>query len=147
MRLSYKERFVFSQPLCLLVGGRSVLIRTCGGRNCSRRATVRLGIDTLIANILVSTGFASWQHYCTILQQWASGKLRGVEQRAPPSLYSAGRPSLWASAHILVSFVGFVARMLYTYELRWILINLTRWLYCVECPHFVSKRSAICATV
>jgi len=27
MRLSYKERFVFSQPLCLLVGGRSVLIR------------------------------------------------------------------------------------------------------------------------
>jgi len=27
----------------------------CGDGNCSRRATVRLGIDTLIANILVST--------------------------------------------------------------------------------------------
>ena len=27
----------------------------CGDGNCRRRATVRLGIDTLIANILVST--------------------------------------------------------------------------------------------
>ena len=49
MRLSYKGRFVFSQ----LSVGRYVWIRTCGGRNCSRRATVGLGIDMLIANILV----------------------------------------------------------------------------------------------
>jgi len=28
--------------------------------------------------------FASWQRYCTVLQQWASAKLCGVEQRAPP---------------------------------------------------------------
>ena len=33
---------------------RSLWIRTCGDRNCPRRSTVRLGIDTLIANILVS---------------------------------------------------------------------------------------------
>jgi len=33
--------------------GRSLWISSCGVRNCSRRATVRLGIDTLIANILV----------------------------------------------------------------------------------------------
>jgi len=33
---------------------------------------------------LVSTGFAYWQRYCTALQQWASAKLCGVEQRAPP---------------------------------------------------------------
>jgi len=52
MRLSYKEWFVFSQPLLLI--GRSLWIRSCGDGNCSRRATVRLGIDTLIANILVS---------------------------------------------------------------------------------------------
>jgi len=26
----------------------------------------------------------SWQHYCTVLQQWASAKLGGMEQRAPP---------------------------------------------------------------
>ena len=32
--------------------GRSFWIRSCDDRNCSRRATVRLGIDTLIANIL-----------------------------------------------------------------------------------------------
>ena len=28
--------------------------------------------------------FASWQRYCTVLQQWTSAKLCGVEQRAPP---------------------------------------------------------------
>ena len=33
--------------------GRSLWIRSCGDRNCSWRATVRLGIDMLIANILV----------------------------------------------------------------------------------------------
>jgi len=35
-------------------------ICSCGDRNCSRRETVRLGIDTLIANILVSLIFAVW---------------------------------------------------------------------------------------
>jgi len=33
--------------------GRPLWIRSCGVRNCSRQATVRLGIGTLIANILV----------------------------------------------------------------------------------------------
>ena len=33
--------------------GCSLWIHRCGVWNCSRRATVRLGIDTLIANILV----------------------------------------------------------------------------------------------
>jgi len=35
-------------------------------------------------NQLISTGIASWLRYCTVLQQWASAKLCGVEQRAPP---------------------------------------------------------------
>jgi len=47
MRLSYKEWFVFCWSL-------SLWIRSRGDGNCSRRATLRLGIDTLIANILVS---------------------------------------------------------------------------------------------
>jgi len=55
-----------------------------------------------------------WQHYCMALQQWASAKLCGVVQgmelqnfhRGLP-LYLAGRPSRWASAHILV-VLGFV---------------------------------------
>jgi len=34
--------------------------------------------------IRISTAFASRQRYCTVLQQWASAKLCGVEQRAPP---------------------------------------------------------------
>jgi len=32
----------------------------------------------------ISTGFESWQSYCTALQYWASAKLCGVEHRAPP---------------------------------------------------------------
>jgi len=50
-----------------------------------------------------------WQRYCTALQQRASAKLCGVVQgmelrnfRRRRHLYSAGRPSRWASAHILV---------------------------------------------
>jgi len=32
----------------------------------------------------ISTALASWQRYCTVLQQWAAAKLYGVEERAPP---------------------------------------------------------------
>ena len=49
-----------------------------------------------------------WQRYCTALQQRASGKLCGVVQgmelrnfHRGRHLYSTGRPSRWASAHIL----------------------------------------------
>ena len=41
-----------------------------------------------------------WQHYCAALEHWASAKLCGVQQRVPPIF--AGRPSRWASAHILI---------------------------------------------
>ena len=34
--------------------------------------------------VQISTGFASWERYCAALQYWASTKLCGVEQRAPP---------------------------------------------------------------
>jgi len=37
--------------------GRSLWSRSCGGLNCSRRATARWGIDTLIANILLKFDF------------------------------------------------------------------------------------------
>ena len=50
-----------------------------------------------------------WQRYCTALQQRASAKLccmvQGMELlnlRRGRRLYSAGRPSRWASAHIVV---------------------------------------------
>ena len=50
-----------------------------------------------------------WHRYCTALQQLTSAKLCGVVQvmelrncRRGRHLYSAGRPSRWASAHILV---------------------------------------------
>ena len=44
----------------------------------------------------------SWQPYCTALEYWALAILCGVEQREPRHIYSAGRPSRWALAHILV---------------------------------------------
>jgi len=53
MRLSHKGWLDFTQPLRLTVA-LSLWIGSWGDRNCSRRATVRLGIDTLIANILVN---------------------------------------------------------------------------------------------
>ena len=37
------------------------------------------------APVQISTGFASWQHYCTALEWWASAKVCGVDQRAPPT--------------------------------------------------------------
>jgi len=48
---------------------------------------------------LISTGFASWKRYCTALQYWASNFAALNRGR---HLYSAGRPSRWALAHILV---------------------------------------------
>jgi len=56
-----------------------------------------------------------WQRYCAALQQRSSAKLCGVLQgmelrnfRRQRHLYSAGRPSRWASAHILVSSFFFL---------------------------------------
>jgi len=53
-----------------------------------------------------------WQHYCTALDQWASAKLCGVVQGMElrnfsrgRHLYSAGQPSRWTWAHILVVFL------------------------------------------
>jgi len=50
-----------------------------------------------------------WQHYCTALQQRVSAELFGMVRRMELQnfcrgchLYSVGRPSDWASAHILV---------------------------------------------
>ena len=70
MRLSYKGWFVFSQLTPTYVG-RSLWIRSCGDRNCSRRATVRLGMDTLIANILVDLNIALLRELlCTLRSKW-----------------------------------------------------------------------------
>ena len=63
----------------------------------------------MAAPLQISTGFAFWQRYCSALQYWASAKLCGVEQRAPRHLYSTGRSSLWALAH-MSSFASFYVR-------------------------------------
>ena len=38
----------------------------------------------VLDTVQISTDFASWQRYSTAQWQWASAKLCGVEQRAPP---------------------------------------------------------------
>ena len=64
-----------------------------------------------------------WHRYCSALQQRASAKLCGVVQgmelqnfRRGRHLYSAGRPSRWASAHILVEV--FFIRLSLNFDLR-----------------------------
>jgi len=59
-----------------------------------------------------------WQRYCTALQQQVSakvcGEVQGMELRnfhRGRHLYSAGRPSRWASAHILVKILRFFSTM------------------------------------
>jgi len=69
-----------------------------------------------------------WQHYCTALQQRASAKLRCstrneiMELSQRRYLYSAGQPSRWASAHILV-----------LYDLEWPLTISNHLIFTVQC--------------
>jgi len=49
-----------------------------------------------------SLALCYWQRYCTAVEQWARAELCGVEHRASPISYSAGRPSGWALPHIPV---------------------------------------------
>jgi len=61
--------------------GRSLWIFSCGDRNCSRRATVRLGIDTLIASILVGNEVCFVYYYFLFLFVLESPWLRHVSWR------------------------------------------------------------------
>ena len=62
---------------------------------------------------LISTGFASWQRYCTALQQWASAKLCGVEQRAPLYIPQGGHHvGHWPIFQFTMHFCIFVLQQL-----------------------------------
>jgi len=50
---------------------------------------------------IISTGFASWQRYCTTSSSGRQPKFAALNRGR--HLCSAGRPSRWALAHILVS--------------------------------------------
>ena len=49
---------------------------------------------------LLSTAFASWQRYCTACSRGRQPNFAALNRGR--HLYSAGRPSSWALAHILV---------------------------------------------
>jgi len=87
-----------------------------------------------------------WQRSCTALDRWASAKVCGFVQgmelqnfRRGRHLYSTGRPSRWASAHVLVSFFlaysqrSHIGRLQYSYTWCSLSANL-------EC------RSEMCST-
>ena len=50
----------------------------------------------------ISTGFASWQRYCTAASSGRQPNFAALNRGR--HLCSAGRPSGWALAHILVEF-------------------------------------------
>ena len=49
-----------------------------------------------------SLALSYWHLYCTALEQWAVGASQTAALSTGRHLYSAGRPSRWALAHILV---------------------------------------------
>jgi len=53
-----------------------------------------------LAHVLVSTGFASWQRYCTAL--YSGRQPNSAALNRGRHLYSAGRPSRWTLVHIIV---------------------------------------------
>ena len=58
-----------------------------------------------VAPQLISTGFVSWQRYCMALQIGHQPNFAALNRGR--HLYSAGRPSRWALAHILVNCICF----------------------------------------
>jgi len=67
----------------------------------------KLALDRpwLGAPLRISTGFASWQCYCKVLQHWASAKHCGIEQRAPP-IFGKATITLGIGPHSSCLIVG-----------------------------------------
>jgi len=63
----------------------SLWIHSCGGRNCWRRTTIRLGIDTLIANMLV---------LCKNVKKTTLDYVNGLTQQ--PSHGILVHPTVWS---------------------------------------------------
>jgi len=60
------------------------------------------------APLQISTGFASWQRYCTASSSGRQPKFAALNRGR--HLCSAGRPSCWALAHILVIIISVSCR-------------------------------------
>jgi len=72
------------------VGG-SLWNRSCGDGNCSRRATDPLGIDTLIANILVSVISLPFLDYVASTESAASCNTRQIRaKKSEGGIYRLG---------------------------------------------------------
>jgi len=68
-------------------------------------------------------GFASWQRYCTALQYWASAKLCGVDQRAPP-IFGRAVITLGIGPHSSLTCINSV-------EIKWFYFQ-TRAAFCQQ---------------
>jgi len=121
--LGHPSKFQRFRVLPSLLPGR----RSPQANQTARRLAISCAVGTLymhFGGLALLENFASckvhfssiscvlvyWQRYCTALEQRASAKLCGVVEgmellnfRRGRHLYSARRPSRWASAHILVN--------------------------------------------
>jgi len=59
-------------------------------------------------------GFRVWQRYCTVLQKWASAKLCGVEQTAPP-IFGRATITLGTGPHSSILLYYWPNAQLYSY--------------------------------
>jgi len=98
--------YIFATKAC--IDNRKKLLSSNMSSTCPRNMvnfgplTAEIGSD-FGAPLQISTGFASWQRYCTASSSGRQPNFAALNRRR--HLCSAGRPSRWALAHILVLFV------------------------------------------
>jgi len=80
------------------------------------------------ALLQISTGFAFWQLYCTASSSGRQPNLAALNRGR--HLCSAGQPSRWALAHILVDNVLEMSRVMALYELIFGLLTVSEWAVC-----------------
>jgi len=83
-------------------------------------------LTSLGVPLQISTGFASWQRYCTTSSSGRQPNFAALNRGR--HLYSAGRPSRWALAHILVFVFNFAKnqRILMQFSLLDLTMNNAR---------------------
>ena len=112
------SRLAFVTAATSLTGGQSNFARCLAGSCLAATLCIHFRVLLLPDGNLPRAKFTLrpkscvllyWQRYCMALEQQASAKLCGMVQgmewryfHSGCHLYSPGRPSCWASAHILV---------------------------------------------
>jgi len=98
------------------------------------------------APLQISTGFASWQHYCRASSSGRQPNFAALNRGR--HLCSAGRPSGWALAHILVLFAllsRFDKKLFQPFMFRNLFIHLsTQKIYSLSPVHTFKVLTEFC---